>query len=101
MAHEGVALVDRAGRPGGASDAGQVQFKCKVMPRKKVYEIVGRADPLRDSEQFPWQARLGNKGGKLSLRIIGPAGEDAPTVRAYIDLDQETSAGAEMSGRFA
>ncbi len=67
----------------------QVQFKCKVMPRKKIYEIAELPIRFAIPDQFPWHARFTEKGGKLTLRIIGPAGEDVPTVRAYIDLAQE------------
>ena len=67
----------------------QVQFKCKVMPRKKVYEIAELPIRFAIPDQFPWHARFSENGGKLTLRVIGPAGEDVPTVRAYIDLAQE------------
>ncbi len=67
----------------------QVQFKCKVMPRKKVYEIAELPIRFAIPDQFPWHARFTESGGKLTLRVIGPAGEDVPTVRAYIDLAQE------------
>jgi hypothetical protein len=67
----------------------QVQVKCKVTPRKRIYEIAELPIRFAIPDQFPWHARFAEKSGKLSLRVIGPAGEDVPTVRAYIDLAQE------------
>jgi len=88
-AHEGVALATELNGRAVQVTPSQVQFKCKVMPRKKVYEIAELPIRFAIPEQFPWHARFGEQGGKLSLRIIGPAGENAPTVRAYVDLAQE------------
>lgn len=67
----------------------QVHVKCKVMPRKKIYEVTDLPIRFAIPDRYPWQARFAESGGKLSLRIIGPAGEEVPRVRAYIDLAQE------------
>jgi len=88
-AHEGVALATELDGRAVQVTPSQVQFKCKVMPRKKVYEIAELPIRFAMPDQFPWHARFGEQGGKLSLRVIGPAGENGPTVRAYIDLAQE------------
>ena len=66
-----------------------VQFKCKVQPRKQVYELTNLPIRFAIPDQFPWHARFEANGGKISLRVIGPAGEEAPTARAYVDLAQE------------
>lgn len=68
----------------------QVQFKCKVQSRKKIYEITNLPIRFAIPDRFPWHARFQESGGKLSFRVVGPAGEEVPTVRAYIDLAQES-----------
>jgi hypothetical protein len=88
-AKEAVGLVGELdGRPVTASPA-QIQFKCKVQPRKRVYEIADVPIRFALPDRYPWQARFDGTGGKVTLRVIGPAGEEAPRARAYIDLDQE------------
>lgn len=67
----------------------QVHLKCKVMPRKKIYEVTDLPIRFAIPDRYPWQARFAESGGKIALRIVGPAGEEVPRVRAYIDLAQE------------
>lgn len=90
LTSEGVELVTELEGRTVQVTPGQVQFKAKVMPRKRIYDIVDLPIRFAIPDQFPWQARFADNHGKLSLRIIGPAGEDVPRVRAYIDLSQET-----------
>jgi hypothetical protein len=90
--HEGIALATEIDGRIVQVTPGQVQFKCKVMPRKRVFEIADVPIRFALPDQFPWQARFAETGGKLTLRIRGPAGDSAPSVRAYIDLAQEAYA---------
>jgi hypothetical protein len=85
---ETVGLIgELGGRPVQVTPA-QVEFRCKVQPRKKIYEV--RDVPIRFAipDRYPWQPRFEGTG-KLTLRVIGPALEEMPRVRAYLDLDQE------------
>lgn len=87
QAKDAVGLVTELDGRAVSVTPAQVQFKVTVHPRKRVYEIVDL--PVRFSlpDRFPWHARF-EGDGKIALRLIGPAGEEAPTVRAYVDLAQ-------------
>jgi hypothetical protein len=67
----------------------QVHLKCKVMPLKRIFEIADVPVRFAIPDQYPWSARFAEKYGKITIRVIGPAGDEAPRVRAYIDLAQE------------
>lgn len=69
----------------------QVVFRCKVTPKKRVYELHDVAVHFLCPIQFPWRPRfMDERQGKVSLRLIGPAGEEPPPVLAYIDLTKGT-----------
>jgi hypothetical protein len=67
----------------------QVHLKCKVMPLKRIFEIADVPVRFAIPDQYPWLPRFAEKYGKITIRIIGPAGDEVPRVRAYIDLAQE------------
>lgn len=89
QAREGVDLASELDGRAVQVTPSQVHLKCKVMPRKKIFEVTDLPIRFAIPDRYPWQARFAESGGKISLRIIGPAGEEVPRVRAYIDLAQE------------
>ncbi|MEI7684335.1 MAG: hypothetical protein WCL32_04860 [Planctomycetota bacterium] len=89
QAREGVDLATELDGRAVQVTPSQVHLKCKVMPRKKIYEVTDLPIRFAIPDRFPWHARFAETGGKLSLRIVGPAGEEVPRVRAYVDLAQE------------
>ena len=89
QAREGVDLATELDGRAVQVTPSQVHLKCKVMPRKKIYEVTDLPIRFAIPDRFPWQAHFAETGGKISLRIIGPALEEVPRVRAYIDLAQE------------
>jgi hypothetical protein len=64
-----------------------VNFRCKVQPRKRVYELADVPVQFLCPPQFPWRACFqGENAGKVRLRLLGPAGEEPPPVLAFVDL---------------
>jgi hypothetical protein len=63
-----------------------VNFRCKVQPRKRVYELADVPVQFLCPPQFPWRARFQGEAGKVRLRLLGPAGEEPPPVVAFVDL---------------
>jgi hypothetical protein len=64
-----------------------VNFRCKVQPRKKIYELAEVSVQFLCPPHFPWRARfLEDKASKVRLRLLGPAGEELPPVIAFVDL---------------
>jgi hypothetical protein len=86
---ESVALVGELGGRPVQVTPGQVDFRAKVQPRKRVREIVDVPIRFAIPDRYPWQPRFEGNAGKLNLRVIGPTGDETPRVRAYIDLDQQ------------
>jgi len=69
----------------------QVSFRAKVYPRKRLYVLKDVPVQFLSPAQFPWRPRFAEeKHGKLTLRLIGPAGEEPPPVLAYVDLTKGT-----------
>ena len=88
-------VTEVEGRPVQASP-NVVQFRARVEPRQKIYELTDVPVHFLSPAGFPWKARFLNEfGGKVSLRVLGPASEEAPPVTAYVDL----SAGSYARGR--
>jgi hypothetical protein len=68
-----------------------VSFRCKVAPKKKIYELHDVPVHFLCPMQFPWRPRfLEDRQAKVELRLIGPAGEELPPVLAYVDLTRGT-----------
>jgi hypothetical protein len=58
-----------------------------VQPKQKIYELTDVPVQFLCPPQFPWRARFADdKAGTVSLRLLGPAAEERPPVRAFIDL---------------
>ncbi len=69
----------------------QITFRCKVAPRKRVYELRDVPVHFLCPTRFPWRPRFNEeRHGKIVLRLVGPAGEDPPPVLAYVDLTKGT-----------
>jgi hypothetical protein len=64
-----------------------VNFRCRVQPRKRIYELADVPVQFLCPPQFPWRTRFESEsGGKVRLRLLGPAGDESPPVRAFLDL---------------
>jgi hypothetical protein len=64
-----------------------VNFHCKVQPRQKIYQLSDVPIHFLCPAQFPWKPRFANdKAGKVTLRVLGPASDEAPPVLAFVDL---------------
>ena len=78
-----------------------ISFRCKVQPRQRIYELADVPVTFMVSAEFPWRTRfLEPKDGKVRLRLLGPAGEVDPPVRAFVDLTGASYFGAEISSPF-
>jgi hypothetical protein len=65
----------------------QVHFRCKVQPKHKVYEISDVPVYFLYPPEFPYRPRFpDDKSGKISLRLVGPASDEKPPVRAFVEL---------------
>lgn len=87
MHRDKVALVSELdGRPIQVNP-GVVQFRCRVAPRQKVYQLADVPIHFLCPPNFPYRPRfLGGQSGKVTVRVIGPASEEPPTVLAFVDL---------------
>jgi hypothetical protein len=64
-----------------------VNFRCRVQPTKRIYELTDVPVRFLCPSLFPWRARFqGESAGKVQLRLLGPAGEEPPPVIAFVDL---------------
>jgi hypothetical protein len=78
------------GRPVQVTPA-QIAFRCKVAPRKKIYELHDVPVHLLCPTQFPWRPRFtDDRYSKTTLRLIGPTSDETPPVLAYVDLTKGT-----------
>lgn len=65
----------------------QVNFRCKVQPKHKVYEVNDVPVYFLCPPKFPYRPRFPeDKGGKISLRLVGPASDEKPPVLAFVEL---------------
>ncbi len=81
-----VALItELEGRPVTATPR-MVTFQCKVQPKQKIYELAEVPVRFMCPPYFPWRATFHGGEGKVTLRLLGPAGEELPPVLAFIDL---------------
>lgn len=66
-------------------DAVQVRFTFR--PRQKVYELTDVPVRFLCPEKFPLRAQfVAERAGKVTVKVVGPAGEIQPAVVAFIDL---------------
>jgi hypothetical protein len=86
-AREQVDLVtELEGRPIQASPH-NVQFRCKVAAKQKVYELHDVPVHFLCPAGFTLRPRFtDDRPGKVTLRLLGPAGEGPPPVLAFVDL---------------
>jgi hypothetical protein len=82
-----VALVTELdGRPIQANPA-TVQFRLQAAPKQKIYELADVPIHFLCPKECPWIARFADeRDSKVTLKVVGPAGEQAPLVRAFVDL---------------
>ncbi len=64
-----------------------INFTCKVRPKQKVYQLADVPVHFLCPPGFPWRPRfVTDQAAKISVRVVGPAGEEPPPVLAFIDL---------------
>ena len=82
-----IALVTELdGRAIQASPA-SVPFRCRAVPKQKVYELIDVPVHFLAPKASPWMARFDNdKECKVTLKLIGPATDQPPPVLAFVDL---------------
>lgn len=82
-----VALVTELDGRAIQANCVSVQFRCRAVPKQKIYELVDVPVHFLAPKESPWQARFGNdKEGKVTLKLIGPATDQSPPVLAFVDL---------------
>jgi hypothetical protein len=85
------------GRPVRATPC-VVAVRLTLRPRQKVYEVRDVPVHFLCPANFPLRPQWQNeRAGRINLRLIGPAAEEAPSVTAYIDL----TAGKFEPGQYA
>lgn len=64
-----------------------VAVRVTMKPQQRVYELVDVPIQFLCTAAFPLKAGWEDeRAGKITLRLLGPAGEEQPVVTAYIDL---------------
>lgn len=64
-----------------------VAVRLTLQARQKMYEVVDVPVQFLCPANFPFRPEWRNeRDGRISLRLIGPTGEERPVVSAYIDL---------------
>lgn len=64
-----------------------VAVRLALRSREKVYDLVEVPVHFLCPAAFPYRANwLDERGGKISLKVRGPAGDEPPSVSAYVDL---------------
>lgn len=79
-------VTEMGGRPVQARPA-QVMFSCRVQPKQRTYELSDVPVLFLCPPGFPWSPTFGaDQPGRVTLRIIGPPGDEPPVIHAYVDL---------------
>ena len=79
-------VTELGGRPVQARPE-QVTFSGRVQPKQRVYELPDVPVLFLCPPGFPWSPNFGPyQSGKVTLRIIGPPGDEVPPIHAYVDL---------------
>jgi hypothetical protein len=79
-------VTELDGRPIVANPA-NVQVRFKAAPRLRIYELAEIPIHFLCPKDSPWRPRFGSdKDSKVTLKLIGPATEQAPPVSAFVDL---------------
>ncbi|MBL8792934.1 MAG: hypothetical protein JNM56_03445 [Planctomycetia bacterium] len=81
------ALVDELeGRPIRTNPA-SVQVRITMQPRQRLYELIDVPVQFLCPANFPLRPRWEDeRAGKVTVRLLGPAGEEQPAVTAFVDL---------------
>jgi hypothetical protein len=81
-------VAELEGRPVQVSQP-TVSVRCRLHARHKVYELTDVPVQFLCPPDFPWHARFpADQPGRVSLRLVGPAGDEPPVVQAFVDLTQ-------------
>jgi hypothetical protein len=81
-------VTELEGRPVQVAQAA-VSVRCRLHPRHKVYELTDVPVQFLCPPDCPWRPRFpADQPGRISLRLLGPAGDEPPVVQAYVDLTQ-------------
>src|SRR5260370_42280913 len=80
-------LRELAGRPIQPSPAA-VKVLLSLKPGQKLYELTDVPVEFLCPAKFSWHAQFtgGENAGRISLRILGPALGEPPSVTAFVDL---------------
>jgi len=79
-------VQDLDGRP-IRTRPGAVSVRLTLRPRQRLYEIVDVPVQFLCPANFPLRPQWENeRASRITLRLLGPAGEDQPSVSACIDL---------------
>ena len=91
-----VALVTELdGRP-VQTNPRAVNFRCRVFPKQKVYDLHDIPVHFLSPAGFPYRPRfLHERPNKISVKLVGPTSEVPPPVFAFVDL----TAGSFARGR--
>ena len=64
-----------------------VQFRCRAVPKQKIYELIDVPVHFLAPQASPWKVRFdSDKESKVTLKLIGPATDQPPPVLAFVDL---------------
>jgi hypothetical protein len=64
-----------------------VSVRLTLRPRQRLYELVDVPVQFLCPANFPLRPQWENeRAGRITLRLLGPAGDDMPAVSAFIDL---------------
>jgi hypothetical protein len=64
-----------------------VTVRFTLQPQQKLYELTDVPVQFLCPSNFPLRPLFRDeRAGKMTLRLLGPAGEESPTVTAYVDL---------------
>lgn len=79
-------LQELDGRP-VKTKPGAVTVRLTLRPKQRAYELVDVPVQFLCPANFPLKPQWENeRAGKITVRLLGPAGEDTPAVSAFIDL---------------
>jgi hypothetical protein len=93
VAREQVALVTELEGRAIQVSPHNVNLRCKVAPKQKLYELTDIPVHFLCPVNFPLTPRfLDDRPGKVSLRLMGPATDAMPPVLAFVDLTSGTYA---------
>jgi hypothetical protein len=82
-----VGLVTEMGGKAISPRPESVTFTCRMQPKQKIYELADVPVTFLCPPDFAWRPRFGSEqNGRVTVRIMGPPGEEVPPVQAYVDL---------------